>query len=108
MSSPAYLLIRAAIEDKRILHATYQGHAREMCPHAIGLGPAGDEQVLVYQFAGTTSRGEISTLPEPDRWRCLHIAEVEVPTVVEGDWHTCDNHSMRNSCITDVDLEVVW
>ncbi len=77
-----------------------------MCPHAIGLGPSGNEQALCFQFAGTSSQGDAGLLPDRDRWRCLSIAGLSEIEVRDGDWHTADNHSARNSCIADLDLEV--
>ena len=44
-----YEMIRQAILDKDIVIATYDGHAREMCPHVIGM-KNGRPQALFYQF----------------------------------------------------------
>lgn len=106
MASMLYDEIRSAIANKQQVIATYSKHRREMCPHAIGLGPEGNEQAIFYQFAGTSSQGDASLLPEADRWRCLRIDGLSDVEVRDGDWHTVDNHSTSNRCIAEVDLEV--
>ena len=106
MPSSAYALIREAIQNKQQVTATYGGYLRELCPHAIGLGPSGNEQALFYQFGGYSSRGEAKDLPEADGWRCLAVDGLSDLSVRDGDWYTGDNHSVKNSCIKDLDLEV--
>jgi len=106
MSSSTYLQIRTAVKNKQQMIATYGGHYREMCPHAIGLGPLGNEQVLVYQFAGMSSKGDVLSLPDQDRWRCLPIDGLNELEIRDGEWHTSDNHSAMNTCIQQIDLEV--
>lgn len=101
-----YSEIRSAIADKKQVVATYGGYRREMCPHAIGLGPAGNEQVLFYQFAGGSSKGDASTLEEKDRWRCMALAALQDVEIRDGEWQSAGNHSMPNTCIKEIDLEV--
>lgn len=106
MASNLYREIRSAIEKKQQVIATYSNHRREMCPHAIGIGPSGDEQAIFFQFAGTSSKGDASLLQEADRWRCLKIVGLSDVEIRDGDWHTGGNHSRSNTCIAEVDLEV--
>lgn len=108
MASRLYADIRSAIENKQQVIATYSGHRREMCPHAIGLGPLGDEQAIFFQFAGTSSQGDARLLPEADRWRCLKIGGLSDVEIRDGDWYTAGNHSTPNKCIAEVDLEVEY
>lgn len=106
MASKLYGDIRSAIENKQQVIATYSNHRREMCPHAIGLGPSGDEHAIFFQFAGTSSQGDASLLQEAERWRCLKIDGLSDVEIRDGDWHTAGNHSTSNTCIAEVDLEV--
>jgi len=108
MTSEIYDEVRAAIANKKQVLATYSGHRREMCPHAIGIGPAGNEQALFYQFAGGSSRGDVAKLDEKDRWRCMALEDLENVEVVDGDWHSAGNHSVPNTCINEIDLEVEY
>lgn len=106
MPSLLYTKIRSAIASKKQVVATYGGHRREMCPHAIGLGPAGNEQALLYQFAGETSQGNASNLGERDRWRCMSLDALKDVEIREGEWHSASNYSVRSTCIKEIDLEV--
>lgn len=108
MTSEIYDEVRDAIVNKRQVVATYGGHRREMCPHAIGLGPAGNEQALFYQFAGGSSQGDVAKIDEEDRWRCMNLNDLRDVEIVDGDWHSADNHSFRSTCIKKVDLEVEY
>jgi hypothetical protein len=104
MPTSTYNLIYNAIRNKQQVIATYKGHIREMCPHAIGT-KNGREQALFYQFGGTSSSGKI--VPgSTNNWRCLTISELTNISVRHGDWHTANNHSQSQTCIDIVDLYV--
>lgn len=106
-TSDAYTLLREAIADKRQAHFMYKGHRRETCPHAIGTGPNKNEQVLVYQFGGSSSSGgSIDRVPDEQRWRCLALEEISQLTIEDGPWHTAANHTQRSNCLKWIDLEV--
>ena len=94
------------MEEGAQVHATYQGHHRELCVHEIGTGPKGNEQILAYQFGGTSSKGQASTLDEKDRWRCLDVALMKDIQIVVGPWHTGSNRGHGNYCISMTDLTV--
>ncbi|CQD42174.1 hypothetical protein [Yersinia mollaretii] len=99
-----YQLIRSAIENKQQVIATYAGHRREMCPHAIGT-KNGREQALFYQFGGQSSSGVI--VPNsPANWRCIPIEGLTDVFVQNGTWHTGKNHSTAQTCVDRIDLEV--
>jgi len=104
MSSTNYITIRDAMLNKQQVIATYKGHVREMCPHTIGL-KNGLEKALFYQFGGTSSSGEI--IPDsPKNWRCVFIDELTNITVRSGPWNSAGNHSAKQTCIDEVDIEV--
>ncbi|WDK83020.1 hypothetical protein [Xanthomonas campestris] len=105
MNNSTYTLIRNAIANKQVVVATYQDHVREMCPHVIGR-KNGREQALFYQFGGTSSSGPI--IPDaPKNWRCIPIEGLSAVTVKDGPWVTAANHSRPQTCVDEVDLEVV-
>jgi hypothetical protein len=106
MSSPNYIIIRNAILNKQQVVASYKGHTREMCPHVIGT-KRGVEQALFYQFGGTSHSGAI-TPGSPNNWRCLPIEGLSRVSVREGIWHSEGDHSSRQTCVDNVDVEVSW
>lgn len=101
MASPNYELIKEAIVAGHQVIANYRGRRREMCPHTLG-HTNGREQGLFFQFGGESSKG----LPDGGEWRCMDIALIESLEVVEGEWHTRDDHSRPQTCVEVVDVEV--
>jgi hypothetical protein len=101
-----YQMIRKAILNKQQLVATYNGHYREMCPHVLGT-KRGRQQVLCYQFAGTSSSG-LAPAGHPDNWRCVIIANLRDAQIRDGEWHTAPNHSRPQTCVDAIDVEVVF
>jgi hypothetical protein len=103
-----YSQIRQAIIDKDIITATYKGHYREMCPHAIGY-KNGRRKALLYQFGGTSSSG-LGPIGSYDNWRCIFVDELQSVSVrpSEGRWYTADDHSRRQTCIDSVETEVSY
>ena len=96
----AYAIVRQAILDKDQVVATYRGHRREMCPHAIGMKD-GRRQALFFQFAGSSASG----LPPGGEWRCIPIDRLSDIVIRAGAWHTA-SHTGRQTCIDVVDAEV--
>jgi hypothetical protein len=79
----------------------YNGLYRVCCPHAIGR-TNGVERVLVYQFAGGSSRG----LPPGGEWRCMDIPTMQQLQIRSGAWHTGAGHTRPQTCVKQVDLDV--
>lgn len=100
-----YDLIRAAIQNKQQVFATFGGHPRELCPHVIGT-KNGRPQALFYQFGGSSSSGTIA-LGAPGNWRCLPIEGLSNVSVRVGQWHSGSNHSRPQTCVDVVDVEVI-
>lgn len=102
-----YELIRDAIKNKKIVTATYKGHLREMCPHVIGKNKNGKKQALFYQFGGSSSKkGTISD--DNAEWRCCEIDLLQNVKTKDGEWKTGENHSKPQTCVSDIDLEVIF
>ncbi|WP_421148786.1 hypothetical protein [Aeromonas dhakensis] len=101
-----YELVKYAILNKKQIIAEYQGHYREMCPHAIGT-KNGYQQALFYQFGGSSSKGIVT----PDsiyNWRCLRLKDLNDVQVRDGEWFTAANHSQAQTCIDVVECEVTF
>lgn len=102
--SNAYELIRTAIINRQQITAVYQGHYREMCPHAIGT-KHGKRQALLYQFGGSSSSG-LGPPGSWGNWRCVRVDELEDVQVRDGEWFTGSNHSRMQTCIDIIDVQV--
>jgi hypothetical protein len=101
---PTYDLIKTAIQNKQAITANYDGLPRELCPHVIGT-KNGTEQCLCYQFGGETSRGKITT-DGPSNWKCMVISKFKNVAISDGEWHTYENHSKKQTCVDIIDAEI--
>jgi hypothetical protein len=99
MPSSIYAIFRSAILREQQVTCFYEGRPRELCPHIIGTNLSGDEVVLAWQFAGTSS----GKLPQ---WRCLKLANVRDARARDGSWHAGGSHKTTQSCVTDIDLDI--
>lgn len=94
-------IVRAAIVGRKQLVATYGGHVRELCPHAIGT-KRGRPQALFFQFGGSSGRG----LTQGGDWRCLPLDGLGDVSLRDGDWHTGAGAAQRQTCLDVVELTV--
>lgn len=99
-----YEIIKKAIINRQQVHAVYKGKLRKMCPHIIG-EKDGKERALFYQFGGESSSGKIVS-GSSNNWRCLFISELDEIETIDGEWYTANNHSRKQSCVEEVDVEV--
>jgi hypothetical protein len=99
MPSATYRVFRNAILAEQQVVCSYDGHARELCPHIIGTNKGGEEVVLAWQFAGESS----GPLPQ---WRCLRLANVRDARVRDGRWHEGGSHKTTQKCVTAIDLDI--
>ncbi|MBH9537009.1 hypothetical protein [Novosphingopyxis sp. YJ-S2-01] len=99
--SSVYQMIRDSMEARKPFSCDYQGHRREVCAHTLGR-KNGEEKVLTFQYAGGSSSG----LPEGGQWRCMFIAQISAVELIEGPWHSSDEHTQPQTCVDDVDMEV--
>jgi hypothetical protein len=102
MASATYALFRKAILDEKQVACTYDGHARELCPHIIGHSD-GQEKVLAFQFAGETSKGK---LPPGGAWKCMFLAQVREARLRDGPWREGKSHKQTQACVRDIDLDI--
>jgi hypothetical protein len=98
----AYAIVRDAIRRRLQIVATYGGHSREMCPHAIGTKD-GRPQALFFQFGGSSSKG----LPPGGEWRCLPLARLSEVVAIDGAWHSAAGDGRAQTCIDQIDIQVV-
>ncbi len=98
-----YQQLREAIANKQPVRVRFKGADRDVCPHVIG-HKNGGQKVLTYQFAGYSSSG----LPPGGEWRCMFISDIASVAVIDGAWHTGTGHSRPQTCVDEVDLEVVF
>jgi hypothetical protein len=101
--SQIYDLFLQAARNRSQIVCNYNGLRREICPHVVGWGLRGDEMALSYQFAGQSSKG----LPPGGEWRCLKLQDVRDVILRAGPWHTGNNHSRPQTCVKQVEFEVI-
>lgn len=99
----AYADIKSAVLGKQPIVFDYGGHRREVCPHVIGLKD-GKQQFLGFQFAGSSSSG----LPANGEWRCFVISRIGAVTVQPGPWQTGAGHQQDQTCVDQIDAEVIY
>lgn len=103
MRTTNYQLLLAAAKNREQIICDYNGYRREACPHVVGLGLRGEEIALVYQFGGSSSSG----LPPQGEWRCLRLHDVTNLNVRSGQWYTGYNHSRPQTCVKQIEFEVI-
>jgi len=105
MTSQNFNLIYKAIQNNLQVHADFDGHHRELCPHVLGY-KKGSEQALFCQFGGSSkSQGLIA--PQDAQWRCISVGQLTNLRVIEGPWYTLDTKKKkRTSCVDDVVIEI--
>ncbi len=103
--SPFYLLLRRALLARESCFCRYDGLDRYFCPHVIGW-KGGLEQVLVWQYAGDTSGGPVTS---PGEWKCLRIANMSELVVVDQPWHSGEpgRTGRATTCVDRIDQQIV-
>ena len=96
-----YDFIRQAVIDRCSLTANYDGKTRSFSPHAIGRDNEGGVNVMTFQYGGYSSQG----LPPGGDWRCFEVRRLQNVIRNSDQWHTSNDHSRRNTCVTKVDVE---
>ena len=99
MPCSAYTTFRNAILGEQQVTCTYEGRDRELCPHIIGTNKAGEDVVLAWQFAGSSS----GPLPQ---WRCLRLANVGDARARAGPWDEGGSHRTTQTCVAATDLDI--
>jgi hypothetical protein len=109
LQTPAekYEIVKQAIINKQPVGAVYGGHVRLMCPHVLGEDKVGNPQALFYQFGGASNSRPIQPNGSPDNWRCLAVEKLSSVQVIDGEWYTAPNHSRPQTCVKQIDVEVV-
>jgi hypothetical protein len=101
MATRNYALFEEAMRRRKQIVCTYRGRRRELCAIILGY-TKGEERALTFQFGGQSN----STLPPQGEWRCLSLSEVSDIQLREGDWHSGPRHTMPQTCVEDVDVDV--
>ena len=101
MSSSAYEQIAEAMRTRKPMACVYDGRERAFCPIVLGHSQ-GQEKALVYQFAGSTSKGPL-VAPE---WKCFFVSKMHTIEIRHGTWRSGDLHRKPQSCVEIVDLDV--
>jgi hypothetical protein len=100
----AHARVREAIVHRRPITALYQGRRRLLCPHLLGWNRHQRLHVLCYQYGGDSESG-LKPAGASDNWRCLAVENLSKVELLDGSWHTAENHSRPQTCIEDVELD---
>ncbi len=98
-----YSILSEAITNKQSISCTYKSKTRHMSPHTLGT-KNGLEKVLLVQYGGESSKG-LGPNPE-DNWRCLFVSELSNISINNDAFITASNHSIGQSCIDKVAVEI--
>jgi hypothetical protein len=98
-------LIRLAVAQRRPIGALYHDLERLLCPHRLGWNRKGDQRVLSYQYGGESETG-LGPPGTKENWRCMALQELSDVELLEGCWHTAENHSRPAHCIERVEIDV--
>lgn len=100
-----YDLVRQAIINKQCVTCFYNGFLRKMTPHVIGT-KKNIQQALFYQYGGESSSG-LSTDPTQN-WRCIPIDKIQQLSINDDTFQTSYNHSKKQTCVDNIDVEVAY
>jgi hypothetical protein len=98
-----YSIIKEAIQNRKCITCNYNGYIRKMTPHVLGT-KSGTEQSLFYQYGGESSSG-LSSNPIKN-WRCIPVNKITNLSINSGTFQTANNHSIKQSCVDYIDIEV--
>ncbi|WP_230361805.1 hypothetical protein [Ancylobacter sp. Lp-2] len=90
-----------AVNGKKQVTCSYQGHHRELCVHVVGY-KNDRPQILAFQFGGSSSKG----LVIGGDWRCMVLNEIRDIRLQDGQWYSPDNHSRPQTCVDRIIAEV--
>jgi len=96
---PAWAVLEQGLLKRRPVQASYHGHLRLLCPHALGW-KNGRAKVLAYQAGGESSHGPLTAEPT-QRWRSMFIDGLKEVVTTDQPWQTADNYIPDPSGIFD-------
>src|SRR5947199_3141038 len=99
-----YEVLKTAILTRTPIAATYNDRRRFLCPHTLGRSKDESFHALCYQFGGSSNSG-LQPRRSPDNWRCIRLDKLSEVELIEGRWHTPENHSRPQSCIAFVEYD---
>jgi hypothetical protein len=102
--SHAYNVLLGALGSRTSCFAVYDGFDRYFCPHIIGL-KRGEEQTLVWQYAGESSR----PLPPQGQWKCFTISKITQLTTTNEPWHPGEpgRTGVPSTCVDQIEREIL-
>jgi hypothetical protein len=98
-----YDILKQSIQGKQQVWAEYNGFQRKMCPHILGKTNK-INYCLFYQFAGGSESGLSKDLSK--NWRCIRISELRNVAIYYGDWYSCNNYHIQQTCIKNIEFSV--
>ena len=98
-------LLRIAVAHRRPIAAVYKEFNRLLCPHRLCWNKEGGPRVLSYQYGGESETG-LGPPGAQENWRCMALEKIREVELLDGLWHTAENHSRPAHCIERVEIDV--
>lgn len=98
-------LIYTAVAQRRPITAICKEQKRLLCPHRLGWNREDLRRVLCYQYGGESERG-LGPPGDLGNWRCLALERLGEVELLEGQWHTAENHTRPAHCIVRIEIDV--
>lgn len=77
-----------AINEKRILQFSYQGHRRLVEPHTYGIDHLGHKALSAYQVGGTSTSGVLG-------WKLFHTDKITSLSVLQDEFYSHRNKYVK-------------
>lgn len=88
---PAWAVLEAALRRHQPVTIHYHGHARTICPHALGW-KNNRALLLGYQTDGHSTSGLLDRDPRR-RWRNFFVDHIDAAQPAPGPWQSADNYN---------------
>ena len=73
--------------------------------HRLGWNKEGGPRVLSYQYGGESETG-LGPPGAQENWRCMALEKIREVELLDGLWHTAENHSRPSHCFERVEIDV--
>ena len=100
-----YRLVWAAVANKQLVEAVYQGRLRLFCPHRLGRNREGRLRVYCATSTAAIARADSSLSVRLQTGVVLSLEKLSRVNLIEDVWRTAPNHSRPTSCVAEADID---
>ena len=98
--SPAYELLRAAIERRESVTLHHHNYVRFLSPHALGTDASARPALLAYQYGG----GKVGGLRVTGEWVCIPLSQLPAARPNSDSWNAGRGVAPPALCLREVEL----